>query len=69
MTTYNLTAEQIVEIYDAIADVLIAENVNSNYAQFIADELQLTFGGANSRYYYMVVNDDQPLWRGMEELV
>lgn len=54
---------------DAIADVLIAENVNSNYAQFIADELQLTFGGTNSRYYYMAVNDDQPLWRGMEELV
>ena len=23
---------------DAIADILIAENVNSNYAQFLADE-------------------------------
>jgi hypothetical protein len=51
---------------ESVADKLVAENVNKNYADFIADKLNGYFGDDD---YFSVEQDDYVLWRGMEELI
>jgi hypothetical protein len=51
---------------ESVADRLVAENADKNYAEFIADKLNDYFGGGG---YFSVEQDDYVLWRGMEELI
>lgn len=53
---------------DSVADILIADNVSKAEGQRIVDEHNVpsqTFDGR----WYVLVEDDYKLWRGMEELV
>lgn len=52
-----------------MADVLIAENVPEFYGKYIADYLQLSFGGNYAPHFFKAVEDDYVLWRGMEEFI
>lgn len=54
---------------EAVADVLVAENVPPFYAPFIAEFLQGKYGGEQASRYYEAVDDNYVLWRGMEEFV
>jgi hypothetical protein len=54
---------------EAVADVLVAENVHPSYVEFIVQSLLKSFGGDYATYYFSVVDDDYKLWRGMEEFV
>jgi hypothetical protein len=53
---------------DSVADVLIAENVNENYAQKIVEFLNEK-EGENSTNWFSLKPDDYRLSRGMEDLV
>jgi len=52
---------------ESVADVLVAENVNENYAQKIVDFLN-SENGENSDWF-VLKPDDYRLSRGMEDLV
>lgn len=51
---------------ETVADVLLAENVLKQDAQFLADAWNAKFA---DYWYCLVKPDDYPLWRGMEELI
>lgn len=51
-----------------IADKLIAENVDSVWDNHIINFLN-DAEGEDSPNYFMLVEDDYNLWRGMEELM
>ena len=44
-------------------DILIAENVQPYYAQFIADMLNDKYGGADSPDFFRAVQDEYVLFR------
>lgn len=49
-----------------VADILVCENVNEYYAKLIVQ--LLNYDKENSRWF-VAVEDDHKLWRGMEEFV
>ncbi|RXZ78039.1 hypothetical protein EBB07_28700 [Paenibacillaceae bacterium] len=54
---------------DSVADILIAENINTYYGEKMVDLLNDKFSGEGSSDFYKLVEDNYKLWRGMEELV
>ncbi len=54
---------------DYVADFLVAENVNNRFLKEIVDHLNNLHGGKNSQNFFIAVEDDYRLSRGMYDLV
>lgn len=55
---------------ESVADWLVADNIsNEAFAETMAEALNEKYGGQFASDYYMVVPQEQKLWRGMEELI
>jgi hypothetical protein len=52
-----------------VADILIAENIHFRYVDIMVDALNASLASDHSEKYFMAVDDDYRLYRGMEELV
>lgn len=50
-------------------DILIAENVNQQYIDYLLETLNDEYGGEYSTHYFTSVNDDYVLSKGMADLV
>jgi len=53
---------------DTVAEKLIAENLPKDEAEAMAKSLN-TAEGQHSDRYFIVVDEEYTLWRGMEELI
>jgi len=54
---------------ESVADILVAENVHEQWAEFIVAALNEKFSSETANRYFYLVEDDRRLSRGMYDLV